>query len=385
MARPRLPLGAHGAIKLEQVVPGKWRARTLYRFDDGKRRQVERTGATKAKAENALKNALTEMESPSAAGAMLKSSMTVAKLADIFLDLKQKEELSPNTLRVYEQHIRQIITPKLGALLVSQVKTMRVQTFINEVGMENGAGSASGCRTVLSGMFALAKINDLVDANPVLGVKGVRQKEGRAAKALTVDDMRNLIAATHADALLSNLDFPDIWEFMSLTGCRIGEACALTEAGVDFDTNTVTLGPSVAKIKGKPAFIYEDAKTDESKRTIVVPERAIELIRVRLDARPYTDEAVIFPDPLGRLYTPSKVEQIWARNRDRIGYPAFTSHGFRKTVATALDAAGLSARDIAEYLGHKRPSMTQDVYMSRTTQSKKAAIALGSMFGVSSE
>ena len=40
-------------------------------------------------------------------------------------------------------------------------------------------------------------------------------------------------------------------------------------------------------------------------------------------------------------------------------------HNFRKTTATHLDQAGLSARVIADQLGHARPSMTQDVYMGR--------------------
>ncbi|MGH3549339.1 MAG: tyrosine-type recombinase/integrase, partial [Pseudonocardiaceae bacterium] len=42
-------------------------------------------------------------------------------------------------------------------------------------------------------------------------------------------------------------------------------------------------------------------------------------------------------------------------------------HAFRHLVATQLDRAGLSAREIADYLGHERVSMTQDVYMSRGT------------------
>jgi integrase len=33
-------------------------------------------------------------------------------------------------------------------------------------------------------------------------------------------------------------------------------------------------------------------------------------------------------------------------------------HAFRHLVATRLDAKGLSAREIADYLGHERVSMT---------------------------
>ena len=53
-----------------------------------------------------------------------------------------------------------------------------------------------------------------------------------------------------------------------------------------------------------------------------------------------------------------------------------TSHVLRKTVATRLDEAGLSARQIADHLGHNRPSLTQDVYMGRGMAAPEAAKAL---------
>jgi len=53
-----------------------------------------------------------------------------------------------------------------------------------------------------------------------------------------------------------------------------------------------------------------------------------------------------------------------------------TSHTFRKTAATILDQAALSARLIADQLGHARPSMTQDVYLTRHAVDDQAARAL---------
>jgi len=47
---------------------------------------------------------------------------------------------------------------------------------------------------------------------------------------------------------------------------------------------------------------------------------------------------------------------------DRAGFDWVSSHTLRKTVATRLDDAGLTARQIADHLGHARPSLTQDVY-----------------------
>lgn len=53
-----------------------------------------------------------------------------------------------------------------------------------------------------------------------------------------------------------------------------------------------------------------------------------------------------------------------------------TFRTFRRSAATILDDAGLSARDIADQLGHSKVSTTQDVYMGRRVQSRKAAEAL---------
>lgn len=53
-----------------------------------------------------------------------------------------------------------------------------------------------------------------------------------------------------------------------------------------------------------------------------------------------------------------------------------TSHSFRKTTATILDEAGQSARQIADQLGHARPSLTQDVYMGRKAKNTGAAAVL---------
>jgi len=57
--------------------------------------------------------------------------------------------------------------------------------------------------------------------------------------------------------------------------------------------------------------------------------------------------------------------RAWNPFRERAGYPWVTFLTFRKTVATLLDEAGLTALQIADILGHARPSMTQDVYMGR--------------------
>jgi integrase len=54
-------------------------------------------------------------------------------------------------------------------------------------------------------------------------------------------------------------------------------------------------------------------------------------------------------------------------------------HAFRHLVATWLDAKGLSAREIADYLGHERISTTQDVYMTRGVTGAATAAAMNEL------
>ena len=82
---------------------------------------------------------------------------------------------------------------------------------------------------------------------------------------------------------------------------------------------------------------------------------------------PYLGEhpVIMFPSTAGTWRDPNNFGRDWRRVRHQLDVPDVTTHSFRKSVATLIDDRGLSARIGADHLGHARPSMTQDVYMSR--------------------
>jgi integrase len=82
------------------------------------------------------------------------------------------------------------------------------------------------------------------------------------------------------------------------------------------------------------------------------------------------------PDVLGGFRDPSNVRRVLREARGEEALAWITSHTFRKTAATILYEAALSARLVADQLGHSRPSMTQDVYMGRRAVDSQAALAL---------
>ncbi|TCC44389.1 hypothetical protein E0H73_45535 [Kribbella pittospori] len=98
--------------------------------------------------------------------------------------------------------------------------------------------------------------------------------------------------------------------------------------------------------------------------------------RVRVDAEEVERILDTYSTPAGRR---SEVIEIAAEAAAPVAADAMawiTSHAFRKTTATILDDAGHSARQIADQLGHARPSLTQDVYMARKAKNPGAADAL---------
>ena len=110
-------------------------------------------------------------------------------------------------------------------------------------------------------------------------------------------------------------------------------------------------------------------------RTLGLPPSGMAVLGRRLMAGTRMDQPV-FPDVLGGFRDPANVrrELRMARAEEELAW--ITSHTFRKTAATILDEAALSARLVADQLGHSRPSMTQDVYLARRIVDSQAAEAL---------
>jgi integrase len=84
----------------------------------------------------------------------------------------------------------------------------------------------------------------------------------------------------------------------------------------------------------------------------------------------------VFPDSAGGWRDPSNTSRDLRNARGSAEFAWVTSHVFRRTAATELDRAGLSARQIADQLGHAKVSMTQDRYLGRRAVNSGAADAL---------
>ena len=372
-----MPLGTYGTLSTTEVAPGKWRARTRFRFDDGRLRQVERFAPSRAKAEMVLKQALTQIQASSAVD--VKRETRLRDLGERFL--KAKAGRAARTVDTYTHSVQRVIVPRIGDLSVSEATPERLQRFLDTVTAENGPGTAKTARAVLSGMLGLATRSDALRHNPVRELAPVVAR-AEGATPVPLEDLSDLLATVRADERLIELDMVDLVEFVAGTGARISEVCALAWTEVDLAAGTATIRANAVRAVGKGVIRQEHTKTEAGARRIRLPGALVGILGDRRVRGGPNLHGLVFPTALGNLRDPRNTARDWANARTRLDLPAYTFHSFRKTVATALDQAGLSARDIAEYLGHADPSLTMGTYMSKTVGGTRASDALDAVLGL---
>lgn len=377
MGRPGFDLGTGGTVRMYATASG-FRAMTRFRDYDGKVRQVERHGKTKGAAAAALARALRDRHRADA-GAVISPETRVDALAEAWWSEIEQGTLSPGTCRNYRDRLDRQVIPSLGRLRVRELTTGTIDRHLRAVRDRHGAATAKLTRTVLSGMCGLAARHDALERNPVRDASAItRTTPRRTPQALTVQQVAGLRTALRYDDKAVSRDLPDLVSMMLATGLRIGEVCAITWDRIDLEAGTVRTGGIVVRVRGEGLQIKTEHSTKAKPRVLRLPSWAAEMLRIRTSPFVLADDPV-FPAPHGGLRDPSNTQADLREAFAAAGFEWVTSHVLRKTVATLMDQAGLSARAAADQLGHAKPSMTTDIYFGRAVADTGAADVLESL------
>jgi integrase len=411
VGRPPLPLGTYGRVLFLAMPNGRVQARAKFRDYDGRVRLVSKVGSSRAAAERALKAELTDRQGPGGVGA-LTAATRMSALADTWLEADHG--WSTGTMRTYRSVVRKQIQPAFGQLCIREVTPGVVGRALSAIAKSSGPGAAKSARACLSGMFALAIQDGAVAVNPVRDASARIGAAKRAPRALTPAETTRLVELFRGSDRAVEADLPDLVDWMLATGCRIGEALALRYAAngdgkpiLDLAARTWEVNGTVVRVPGAGLTIQPRPKTKAGWRVIALPDFAVRMLERRAEAPRHSD--VVFAAPLaGGLRDPTNVSGELRQLLDSFecevcsgtGYELdpdgsfatgetgrrvrcddgpwswVTSHTFRKTVATRLDEAGLTPRQVADQLGHANPSMTLDVYFGRQVVSAEAARVL---------
>jgi integrase len=152
--------------------------------------------------------------------------------------------------------------------------------------------------------------------------------------------------------------------FILYTGCRRGEALALTYGDIDFTSRMIVINKSVYNESNTPKL--KEPKTEAGTRRVIL----LDVLASALPKNRRADE-LVFPNEYGTLMSETQFQRQWELYTNATGITS-TPHQFRHAYATILFEAGIEDKDAQELLGHANISTTKDIYTHITKKRMQA-------------
>jgi integrase len=303
-----------------RICAGRWRGVVSLGFSaDGKRIRKKVSGKTRAEVKDKLKGLHSELD----AGVRTVHGYTVEKAVADWL----AEGLPGRTAKTVEAN-RDALRPLLAVIGTIPLKDLTVQdvrTALSKMAATHATRTLQKAHNCLTRAVRHAEGQDLVRRNVSALVEDTpRGREGRPSQSLTLEQAGALLEAAEESRLHAFI------VLCLLTGVRSEEARALTWNRVDLDTGTIMVWRSVRA--------HGDTKTNRSRRTLKLPEIAVEALRAQ--KRRQADERARAGDQWqehGLVFTTS------------VGTP-FESHNLRREFRKVTAAAGLGTRWVPKEL-----------------------------------
>jgi hypothetical protein len=151
---------------------------------------------------------------------------------------------------------------------------------------------------------------------------------------------------------------------LSITlGLRLGELRKLAWDHVDLDNAVIHVWRSASRTG--------DVKTPKSKRSLVLPKRAVTALQAhrkrqaaeRLAAgTAWQDNNLVFCHEDGRMYTSDALNWRFGKMTRRAGIGHWHAHEGRHTAVSIMSSNGVPLQEISDTVGHKSTHVTETVY-----------------------
>ncbi|HEY6411826.1 MAG TPA: site-specific integrase, partial [Ktedonobacteraceae bacterium] len=344
---------------------GRWVA--SFRLPNGGRKYVYRE--SKAEARDALKRAQREMEQ----GTLITTrDQTLRDHMEQWLKVKRLE-LKDGTYCYYKYNTDVHILPRLGHIKLQKLTAEDIQHFYTDLLKELSPNTVrSTIHTVLRSALEAAVKRKKIASNPCQDVT-LPRPEKKDIAFLTQEQATRLLEAAKGRTI------EPLIVLALATGMRRGEMLALEWPDIDFERKSVSVCKSLsyhdADGSGKK-YKVETPKTASSKRTIPLPDFAIEALQQhrhvqreqRARAPTWDQTLLVFTNSTGSYSWYKIVDEQFKSLLQAAGLPRMRFHDLRHSAATILLALGVNAKVIQDRLGHSRIATTLDTY-SHVTKS----------------
>lgn len=279
-----------------------------------------------ARAAQAGRDALQEEVEAKAAAA---ARMTVDELVDEYVKRACKKLRTRHEIEI---RLKRALEP-VANRPAEEIRRRDIRTILDATADRGVLREAEKQRQSIGAMFQFALGQDIVQINPVRGLKAYSPGE-RRDRVLSSGEIKTLWEWL-PDSQMSP-DYVDALRLQLCFGCRIGEASGIDVAEID-TTNWVWTLPAM-RSKNKKA------------RATPIVGLAREIIEARLKR---TRHGPLFINERTKPLKSNDVGSQIVTRRKKIPIEHFVSHDLRRTVATQLIDLGISYDVVASVLGHE--------------------------------
>lgn len=348
--------------------PGRW-AVILDRYDEKgeRKRKWHSFAGTKRQAQEECARLVTLMTS---GNYVEPTKQTVAEFLDEWLDFV-KPSVAAKTHERYAEVCRKTIAPQIGDVILSKLKTDRIDSAFSTMLTSGRRGAAGGlsprtvhhARRILIKALGQAVTWDRLNKNPA---QATTPPKVERKKMLAYD-------AAQTSALLdafrpTRMFVPVLLAVMC--GMRRGEILALRWRNVDLDDNRRQIAIVESAEQTKEGVRYKEPKSGKA-RTVALSSTVIAELKahrarqaeeqLRLGLRPDADSFVVAQID-GAPLQPRSLTHEWMRLIQKIDLPRIRFHDLRHTHASQMLAAGVHPKVASERLGHSTIGITLDLY-----------------------
>ncbi len=301
-----------------------------WRTPDG--RQHRRTFTNRKAAERFLRKTLTDIEEHGIVGTV--RGETLGDALEAWWGAGIEASVRGRTVERYLRH-KHILEDRFGDVLLERVDYDRVQGIVNALAADYAPRTVSGIYGVLALTLKHAALTGKIRPVPKPRLPKVADPDPQIPSRDQVEAL--------ADAVPLNLRAMVV--LAGYVGLRQGELLGIERRNVQLDEARIWIAHAV----NKETQALEQTKTRGSKRWVVLPARALEVLSWHMAEIEPGDR--VFP------YTASTVDKAWRRIA-----PGCRFHDLRHSAASFMIASGWNIMQVSRQLGHAKASMTLDTY-----------------------
>lgn len=282
------------------------------------------------------------------------SNMTFTQLYNAYLEYI-KSRLKPSTIYDMKHNFENHILPIFEKMKIFQITKRDIFNWQQLLNTKNYSYKfKSKLRGFMCAILRYAVYYYELPANPVLQVEPFKRIEPKKEMEIwSKEEFEKFISCVEDET------YKLFFSFLYLTGCRKGEAFALTWNKIDFDKQTVTINQNLTrKIEGQPYAIVT-TKTNNS-RTIMLPKSLITLLNNYKQNQNIKETDFVFGGsyPLAENTT----TRVFERIIEKSGVKKIHLHCLRHSHASFLISQGESIVMVSKRLGHANIEQTLNTY-----------------------